>query len=139
MIASTLGKTIEQITRDTTQTNTSHQQTRLIGVQRPLLHDQPATPYRCKTTQEIVNFARLQPDDLPFFLLVFQNLEKNIHEYNHICQDLRRIAESIGKLNRKLFFFHSVDDQQHQLDQMIATLSECFPQRTEASHWLVSR
>ena len=129
VIASTLGKTIDRIVRETSQSNENQSNIRLVGIQRSQINHRFPTKHRCKTSDTMKIFSKLQPNDLLYLIFIFRTFEKNFNESEQIVLDLRRTAMSIGKLNQKTMIFSSPNDdelqyQQHRLNQMIKTLSK---------------
>ena len=100
-IATTLGKAIDQRTRDKTSKSIKHHTTKLLGLKPPSINENKVAKSRCNTMDEIQNFSRLKPDDLALLILLFQTLDKNINEYDNILRDIRHIAEFISKFNKK--------------------------------------
>ena len=118
VIATTLGQAMDQITRDKTSKTHLHQRTRLMGLKRPSIHHQATLGHsRYRTVDERTNASRLKPDDLVLLIVLFQILDKNIAEYGHVLRDLRRIAQSITKLNRSNDAYSSVSNQEMILQQ----------------------
>ncbi|CAF2422802.1 unnamed protein product [Rotaria sp. Silwood2] len=101
VIATTLGKAIDQITRDKTSTNSKHHNIKLLGLQRPSINEKKISKSRCINIDEIQNFSKLKPDDLALLIILFQTLDKNIIEYDNILRDIRHIGEDISKSNKK--------------------------------------
>ena len=100
VIATTLGRAMDRITRDKTFKTHQHQRTRLMGLLRPSLHQTSLGHSRYRTIDERINASRLKPDDLVLLIVLFQILDKNIAEYAHVLKDLRHLMQSITKLNR---------------------------------------
>ncbi|CAF0979926.1 unnamed protein product [Rotaria sordida] len=105
VIATTLGKAIDQITRDKTSTTSKYYNTKLLGLQRPSINENKISTSRCTNVDEIQNFSQLKPDDLALLIILFQTLDKNIIEYDNILRDIRHISEYISKFNKKKTLF----------------------------------
>lgn len=125
VVAATLDKAINQINHD--QKSTADQ-TKLLGLQRPIMDERKVTKARCSTIDEVKNFSRLIPDDLVFLIILFRIIDENIEEFENILYDIHQIGESIAKINEKNFIFNSLNNeqlflQQQRLKIMINTLS----------------
>ncbi|CAF1508712.1 unnamed protein product, partial [Rotaria sordida] len=105
VIATTLGKAIDQITRDKTSTTSKYYNTKLLRLQRPSINENKISTSRCTNVDEIQNFSQLKPDDLALLIILFQTLDKNIIEYDNILRDIRHISEYISKFNKKKTLF----------------------------------
>jgi hypothetical protein len=114
---------MDKITRDKTSIINHYQNTKLLGLRHPSLSERKLTKSRCRNKTEIENFSNLKPDDLALLTILFQNLEKNIFEYENILHDIRHIGKYITELNKKPFLFNSLNNQQDRLTTMINTLS----------------
>lgn len=117
-----LGTAIDRITRNQNRNNLKEHNTRLVGLDRPKLSKELSKVSRCQTSDEIENFSRLRSDDLVFFIVLFQNFEKNLHEFDHLLHDIRRIGQSLNQIdllspNRQQLYL-----QKRRLDKMIKTL-----------------
>jgi hypothetical protein len=122
VIATILGKAIDQITRDDTPIIADNHNTKLIGLQRASINERKRCKSRCRNIDEIQNFSQLKPDDLSLLIILFQILDKNISEYDNILHDIRHIGEYIAQFNQKQFIFNS-SNKQHRLQIMMNTLS----------------
>jgi len=119
---------MNQITQDKTSLINNNHNTKLIGLQRPLINERKMTKSRCLNSYEIENFSHLKSDDLSLLIIIFQILEKNIFEFENILHDIRYIGEYIAESNEKNFVFNSLNNeqlflQQQRLKIMINTLS----------------
>ncbi|CAF2353044.1 unnamed protein product [Rotaria sp. Silwood2] len=101
VVATTLGKAIDQITRNKSSATSQHYNTKLLGLQRPSINENKISMSRCTNVDEIQNFSQLKPDDLALLIILFQTLDKNIIEYDNILRDIRHIGEYISKSNKK--------------------------------------
>ncbi|CAF1024838.1 unnamed protein product [Rotaria sp. Silwood1] len=101
VIATTLGKAIDQIKRDKTSTTSKHHNMKLLRLQSPSIKDKKRSKSRCSNIDEIQNFSQLKPDDLALLIILFQTLDKNINEHDNILRDVRHIGEYISKSNKK--------------------------------------
>ena len=123
-----LGQAIDRLTRDQTRINLKDHNTRLVGLERPKIRSELFSS-RCKTVDEMKNFSQLRSDDLVFLIILFQHLEKNLHEYDHLLHDIRRIAESLNRSSANHMNVLSPNHQQlyvqkRRFEKMIKTLSK---------------
>ena len=99
VIATTLGKAIDQRTRDKNSITRKHHHTKLVGLQYPSRTEKQSIPSRCSNSDDIQNFSQLKVDDLALLILLFQLLDENITEHGNILRDIGHLSESISKLN----------------------------------------
>ena len=128
VVAATLDKALNQLTHDKASIHTDNHQTKLSGLQRPIINERKQTKSRCLNVYELENFSRLKSDDLALLIILFRIFDQNISEFENILHDIHHIGDSIGKLNEKNFILNSLNNEQLFLHQqrlkiMINTLS----------------
>ncbi|CAF1232145.1 unnamed protein product [Adineta steineri] len=136
VIATHLGKAMDQITRDKTSITENNYNTKLIGLQHPTIKERTITKPRCITIDEIHNFSQLKPDDLALLIILFQIVDKNIYEYDHILYDIRCIGEYIAEFNQKNLISASSSYQQQRLTIIMDTLKKILQHLTDQDELL---
>ncbi|CAF4355443.1 unnamed protein product, partial [Adineta steineri] len=94
------------------------------------------TKPRCITNDEIHNFSQLKPDDLALLIILFQIVDKNIYEYDHILYDIRCIGEYIAEFNQKNLISASSSYQQQRLTIIMDTLKKILQHLTDRDELL---
>jgi hypothetical protein len=117
VIATKLGEAIDQINRERNMKSDSLPSERLLTVQCPKNRDQNGTHFRCDTVEEIENLRLLTADDLALLILLFQQLQRNMTEYDRLMDDLQYIVQSVELMNMR-------DPEHQRIDRLLSLFSK---------------
>ena len=122
---------MDKITRNKSLINRDEHSTKLVGLRRPTIKERVEGKCRCTTSEQVHNFSQLKPDDLALLIVLFQNLDKNLLEYDRLLRDIRRIGEFIADFNPRTSRLSSSNSQlifvqKNRLKTLMNTLSTFF-------------